>query len=52
VLCFVFTCIVTTAGRLASTVAKELLSGQQIVVVRCEEIEVSGNFYRNKLKFM
>jgi large subunit ribosomal protein L13Ae len=33
-------------------VAKELLSGQHVVVVRCEEIEVSGNFYRNKLKFM
>lgn len=25
-------------GRLASIVAKELLSGQQVVVVRCEEV--------------
>merc|ERR1712224_207446 len=39
-------------GRLASTVAKELLAGQQVVVVRCERINISGNFYRNKLKFM
>jgi large subunit ribosomal protein L13Ae len=39
-------------GRLAATVAKQLLSGQPVVVVRCEQIEVSGNFYRNKLKFM
>merc|ERR1711991_950683 len=38
-------------GRLASIVAKELLSGQQVVVVRCEEIEVSGSFIRNKLKW-
>lgn len=30
-------------GRLASTVAKELLAGQHIVLVRCEEINVSGN---------
>lgn len=42
----------TLTGRLASVVAKELLSGQSVVVTRCEEIEVSGNFYRNKLKFM
>eukprot|EP00051_Salpingoeca_urceolata_P026166 m.476324 g.476324 ORF g.476324 m.476324 type:complete len:203 (-) comp20499_c0_seq1:110-718(-) len=38
-------------GRLASIVAKELLSGQKIVVVRCEEINMSGSFYRNKLKY-
>merc|ERR1712142_327671 len=37
-------------GRLASVVAKQILSGQRVVVVRCEEINVSGNFYRNKLK--
>lgn len=40
------------AGRLASTVAKELIAGQQVVVVRCEAVNISGNFYRNKLKFM
>ncbi|CAB3978311.1 60S ribosomal L13a-like [Paramuricea clavata] len=39
-------------GRLASTVAKSILSGQRIVVVRCEQINISGNFYRNKLKYL
>jgi len=39
-------------GRLASTVAKELLSGQRIVVVRCEKINISGSLFRNRLKFM
>eukprot|EP00729_Bicosta_minor_P002301 gene2301-24904_t len=39
-------------GRLASTVAKELLNGNEVSVVRCESINLSGNFYRNKLKFM
>lgn len=29
-------------GRLASIVAKELLSGQKVVVVRCEELMISG----------
>lgn len=38
-------------GRLASIVAKELLSGQRVVVVRCEEIEISGSLVRNKLKY-
>jgi large subunit ribosomal protein L13Ae len=39
-------------GRLASTIAKQLLNGQSIVVVRSEEVQVSGSFFRNKLKFM
>ncbi|BFZ09957.1 hypothetical protein BsWGS_12996 [Bradybaena similaris] len=39
-------------GRLASVVAKTLLNGQRVVVVRCEGINISGNFYRNKLKFL
>lgn len=39
-------------GRLASVIAKQLLLGQKIVVVRCEEIAISGNFHRSKLKFM
>ena len=30
-------------GRLASTVAKELLSGQKVVVVRCEALEITGS---------
>ncbi|ORX53401.1 ribosomal protein L13 [Piromyces finnis] len=38
-------------GRLASIVAKELLKGQKIVVVRCEELAISGPFFRNKLRF-
>ena len=39
-------------GRLASIVAKELLCGQRVVLVRCEDINISGSFYRNKLKFL
>lgn len=38
-------------GRLASYVAKELLNGQKIVVVRCEHIMRSGSLFRNKLKY-
>ena len=36
-------------GRLASLVAKELLLGQQVVVVRCDEAVVSGSLMRNKM---
>merc|ERR1719283_578588 len=39
-------------GRLAALVAKTLLQGQRVVIVRCEEINISGNFYRNKLKYL
>ena len=39
-------------GRLASIIAKELLAGQRVVCVRCEDINISGSFYRNKLKFL
>eukprot|EP01097_Dermamoeba_algensis_P007121 TRINITY_DN4474_c0_g1_i1.p1 TRINITY_DN4474_c0_g1~~TRINITY_DN4474_c0_g1_i1.p1 ORF type:complete len:202 (-),score=57.93 TRINITY_DN4474_c0_g1_i1:62-667(-) len=39
-------------GRLAAVIAKELLNGQKIVAVRCEELDVSGSFYRNKLKYL
>lgn len=38
-------------GRLASTVAKQLLNGQKIVVVRCEQLNISGEFFRSKLKY-
>ena len=38
-------------GRLASIVAKELLCGQKIVVVRCEQIAMSGGLVRNQVKF-
>ena len=30
-------------GRLASVVAKELLNGQNVVLVRCEGINISGS---------
>merc|ERR1711934_1203678 len=36
-------------GRLASFVAKEALAGQKIMLVRCEELNISGSFIRNKL---
>lgn len=39
-------------GRLASIVSKQLLTGQKVTVVRCEDINVSGSFYRNKLKYL
>ncbi|KAI9672803.1 MAG: 60S ribosomal protein L16B [Alyxoria varia] len=38
-------------GRLASVIAKQLLNGQKIVVVRCESINISGEFFRAKLNF-
>ncbi|KAJ3669797.1 hypothetical protein LUZ60_010121 [Juncus effusus] len=39
-------------GRLASIVAKELLNGQKVVVVRCEEICMSGGLVRQKMKYL
>ncbi|EQC31274.1 50S ribosomal protein L13 [Saprolegnia diclina VS20] len=39
-------------GRLASLVAKELLLGQHVVAVRCEELNISGSHVRNKVKFL
>ncbi|XP_059997880.1 large ribosomal subunit protein uL13-like [Lagenorhynchus albirostris] len=39
-------------GRLATIVAKQVLLGRKVVVVRCEGINISGNFYRNKLKYL
>ena len=38
-------------GRLASVVAKELLNGQHVVLVRCEGINISGSLERNIIKF-
>ncbi|WRT64434.1 ribosomal protein L13 [Kwoniella shivajii] len=38
-------------GRLASIISKQILSGQKVTVVRCEEINISGSFFRNKLKY-
>jgi large subunit ribosomal protein L13Ae len=39
-------------GRLAATVAKAILNGERVVVLRAELINLSGNFYRNKLKYL
>jgi large subunit ribosomal protein L13Ae len=36
-------------GRLASVVAKQLLSGKKIVIVRCEDIVISGSCNFNSL---
>jgi len=38
-------------GRLASVLAKQLLSGQHVVCVRCEEINISGGMVRQKAKY-
>merc|ERR1719305_1653219 len=38
-------------GRLASIVAKELLLGQHVITVRCEDMNISGSLHRNKLKW-
>jgi len=47
----VIDCRAHLLGRLASLVAKELLSGQKVVLVRCEELNISGELFRNKLKW-
>merc|ERR1719318_1205339 len=39
-------------GRLAALVAKTILQGQRVVIVRAEGINISGSFYRNKLKYL
>lgn len=39
-------------GRLASVVAKTLLNGDNVSVVRAEEINISGPFFRNKIRYM
>merc|ERR1712211_71803 len=36
----------------ASIFAKFILNGNKVVVVRTEGINMSGNFYRNKLKYL
>merc|ERR1719213_208522 len=38
-------------GRLASRIAWSLLRGQKVVVVRCEQLNISGSLFRNKLTF-
>jgi large subunit ribosomal protein L13Ae len=39
-------------GRLSSIIAKELLNGQNVVVVRCEDICLSGGLVRQKMKYL
>uniref|UniRef100_A0A2K6BXW2 60S ribosomal protein L13a n=1 Tax=Macaca nemestrina TaxID=9545 RepID=A0A2K6BXW2_MACNE len=39
-------------GPLAVIVTKQVLLGRKVVVVHCEGINISGNFYRNKLKYL
>mmetsp|Transcript_9188 Transcript_9188/g.14502 ORF Transcript_9188/g.14502 Transcript_9188/m.14502 type:complete len:182 (-) Transcript_9188:5204-5749(-) len=39
-------------GRLASICAKELLNGKKIVILRCEEIVVSGGLQRKKSQIL
>ncbi|XP_012483219.2 60S ribosomal protein L13a-4 [Gossypium raimondii] len=39
-------------GRLASILAKELLNGQKVVVVRCEEICMWGGLVSQKMNLM
>jgi large subunit ribosomal protein L13Ae len=38
-------------GRLASIVAKELLAGQKVVIVRCDQMVISGSLVRNRVKY-
>jgi len=38
-------------GRLCSIVSKELLAGQKIILVRCEEMVISGSLIRNQTKY-
>ena len=39
-------------GRLASIVAKLILTDNKVVVVITEEINMSGNFYCNNVKYL
>ncbi|XP_065026164.1 large ribosomal subunit protein uL13-like [Musa acuminata AAA Group] len=39
-------------GRLASFLAKELLNGQRVAVVRCEDMCLSGGLDRQKIKYL
>ena len=39
-------------GRLAAVIAKELLSGQRVVVVRAEKFVLSGSLFRRKTAYL
>lgn len=38
-------------GRLSSVIAKQLLNGKEVVVLRAEEIDISGTRHRNRKNF-
>eukprot|EP01056_Protomagalhaensia_sp_Gyna25_P000421 Protomagalhaensia_sp_Gyna_25__420@NODE_119_length_5103_cov_179_393167_g93_i0_p4_GENE_NODE_119_length_5103_cov_179_393167_g93_i0NODE_119_length_5103_cov_179_393167_g93_i0_p4_ORF_typecomplete_len208_score21_46Ribosomal_L13/PF00572_18/3e21Spc110_C/PF18520_1/0_12Spc110_C/PF18520_1/8_5e02HlyD_D23/PF16576_5/2_4_NODE_119_length_5103_cov_179_393167_g93_i043865009 len=40
------------AGRLGCLVAKHLLEGHKVTVVRCEDLVISGAMHRNHMKYM
>ncbi|KAL7696230.1 60S ribosomal protein L13a [Lotmaria passim] len=39
-------------GRAAAVVAKQLLLGRKITVVRCEQLNIAGTEIRNKIKYL
>ncbi|CCW60545.1 unnamed protein product [Phytomonas sp. EM1] len=39
-------------GRAAAVVAKQLLLGKKITVVRCEQLNIAGTEIRNKIKYL
>nr|CCC47666.1 putative 60S ribosomal protein L13a [Trypanosoma vivax Y486] len=39
-------------GRAAAVVAKQLLLGKKITVVRCEQLTIAGSEIRNKIKYL
>ena len=39
-------------GRLAAVIAKQLLSGQRVIVVRVEKLVLSGSLFRRKTEYM
>ena len=39
-------------GRMAAIVAKELLNGQRVVIVRAEEVLLSGLLFTRRVKFL
>jgi len=44
-------CSIFTLAARFITPLQQILSGQKVTVVRCEEINISGSFFRNKLKY-
>jgi large subunit ribosomal protein L13Ae len=38
-------------GRLSALIAKELLNGQKVVIVRAEEVNISGGLFRSKIRY-